>query len=163
MNIKIHVAGHVDDLYALSLVFPDGAYPDLHVVTEIKGRNDGTLDRVSDADQRSTYVTGPGCMPLIEANHYGAASWVAREIIAPLNGYAVLADSNFKPVEPVSASFQGDGMQGMMSFGTPPVSWSIDRSPRAPTDSRLRRAIARSTSRARSSTDRATDRPRSLK
>ncbi len=27
MDIKIFVEGHVDDLYALSLLFPEGAYP----------------------------------------------------------------------------------------------------------------------------------------
>lgn len=118
MDIKIYVGGHVDDLYALSLLFPEGAYPDLHVVTGIKGHKEGPLDRVSDASQPRTYVTGTGCSPLLEAGKYGAEGWVAREIIAPLNGYAVLADSNFKPVEPVSASFEGNGTRGMMSFGS---------------------------------------------
>ena len=118
MDIKIYVEGHVDDLYALSLLFPEGAYPDLYVVTGISGHKDGLLDRIGDASQPATFVTGPGCLPLLEAKEYGAAGWVAREIIAPLNGYAVLADSNFKPVKPVSATFSGNGMQGGMSFGS---------------------------------------------
>lgn len=118
MDIKIYVEGLVDDLYAISLLFPEGAYPDLYVVTGIKGHKDGLLDRVSNADDPKTYVAGPGCLPLLEADKYGAASWVAREIIAPLNGYAVLADSNFKPVEPVSATIEGDGIHGTMIFGS---------------------------------------------
>ena len=36
--VKIHVDGHIDDLYALSLLFPEGAYPDLHIVTAIKSK-----------------------------------------------------------------------------------------------------------------------------
>lgn len=118
MDIKIFVEGHVDDLYALSLLFPEGAYPDLFVITGISGHKDGLLDRAGDASQPATYVTGPGCLPLLEANEYGAAAWVARDIIAPLNGYAVLADSNFRAVEPVSATFEGNGIQGGMSFGS---------------------------------------------
>lgn len=118
MDIKIYVQGHVDDLYALSLLFPEGAYSQLNVVTGITGQKEGMLDRAIDASQPSTFVTGPGCQPLLEARAYGAAEWVAREIIAPLNGYAVLADSNFKPVVPVSARFEGNGMQGAMSFGS---------------------------------------------
>lgn len=117
MEIRIYVEGHVDDLYALALLFPEGAYPGLHVVTNVTGYKDGSLDRAKVADNPETYVTGPACLPLVEARSYGAAGWVAREIIAPLNGYAALADSNFKPVEPVSASFEGDGIHGMMSFG----------------------------------------------
>lgn len=118
MDIQIYVEGHADDLYALSLLFPEGAYPDLHVVTGITGHKDGLLDKVSDASQPTTYVTGPGCVPLLEAEHYGGGDWVAREIIAPLNGYAALADANFKPVVPVRAEFQADGKQGWMIFGS---------------------------------------------
>src|SRR5687768_6757069 len=102
MEIRLFVGGHVDDLYALSLLFPEGAYEGLHVVTALKGRKDGSLDRVTDASDSKTYVTGDGCSPLLEASDYGAGGWVAREILAPLNGYAVLADSNYKPVWPVS-------------------------------------------------------------
>jgi hypothetical protein len=118
MDIRIYVEGHVDDLYALSLLFPEGAYPDLHVVTGIIGHPDGLFDRAKDAIDSKTYVTGAGCLPLLEARGYGAAEWVAREIVAPLNGYAVLADSNFTPVEPVSASFESKGIQGTTSFGS---------------------------------------------
>ena len=118
MDIRIFVEGHVDDLYALALLFPRGAHPDLHVVTGITGRKDGRLDRAVNTSDSGTFVTGPGCLPLLESRDPGAAEWVAREIIAPLNGYAVLADSNFTPVEPVSARFEGDGLQGAMSFGS---------------------------------------------
>ena len=67
VEIRIYVEGHVDDLYALSLLFPEGAYPGLHVATELKGAKDGSLDRVTDASARRTYVTGDGCLPLTEA------------------------------------------------------------------------------------------------
>lgn len=88
MEIRLHVEGHVDDLYALHLLFPEGGFEGLHVVTALKGKKDGPLDRVTDASDRRTYVTGDGCAPLLEANNYGAGGWVAREILAPLNGYA---------------------------------------------------------------------------
>jgi hypothetical protein len=114
---RIHIEGHVDDLYALSLLFPEGAYPDLHVVTAITGAKDGLLDRVQNADRRETYVTGQGCLPIIRARS-PQASWIAREIIAPLNGYATLADSNFKPVVPVSASWEVKGGSGTSLFGS---------------------------------------------
>lgn len=117
-DIKIYVTGHVDDLYALALLFPEGAYPGLTVVTGLKGAKDGSWDRVTDASDPSTYVTGEGCAPLLEANRYGAAHWVAKEILAPLNGYAVLADSNFVPVEPVSADVRYEGGWTGMTFGT---------------------------------------------
>lgn len=119
MYVNIFVDGHVDDLYALSLLFPEGAYPDLHVVSTIKGEKFGPLDRVTDASNRTTYVTGIGCLPLLEAQSYGAAEWVAREILAPLNGYAVLADCNYSPVEPISAQFQHEHGGGGMTFGEP--------------------------------------------
>lgn len=117
MEIKIFVDGHVDDLYALSLLFPIGAYPGLAVFTGLKGGKDGSMDRVSDATDRGTYVTGEGCVPLVEAHSYGAARWVAREIISPLNGYAVLADSNFKPVVPTAAEIRHEHGGGHMTFG----------------------------------------------
>ncbi|GLR89784.1 hypothetical protein [Bradyrhizobium iriomotense] len=116
-SARIHVQGHVDDLYALSLLFPEGAYPDLHVVTAIKGIKDGLLDRVQDADHKETYIAGPGCLPIIEAP-FLERPWIAREIIAPLNGYATLADSNFKPVVPVSASWEAKGGSGQAVFGS---------------------------------------------
>lgn len=117
MEIRLFVDGHVDDLYALHLLFPEGAYEGLHVVTALKGRKDGSLDRVTDAGDRNTYVTGDGCAPLLEADTYGAAAWVAREVLAPLNGYAVLADSNFKPVWPVSAECRHKRGTTYMVFG----------------------------------------------
>lgn len=117
MVVKIRVDGHVDDLYALSLLFPEGAYPDLHVVTAIHGTKDGVLDRVKNTDHLETYVTGHGCLPIIGAG-FLERGWIAREIIAPLNGYATLADSNFKPVVPVSASWQVKGGGGEAVFGS---------------------------------------------
>lgn len=116
--VKIQIEGHVDDLYAVSLLFPEGVYPDLHVVSGIKGAKDGLFDRVRNADLRETYVTGDGCLPIIEARGAQEASWIAREIIAPLNGYATLADSNFKAVTPVSASWNGNGGSGGAAFGS---------------------------------------------
>ncbi|MDA9451091.1 hypothetical protein [Bradyrhizobium sp. CCBAU 21360] len=116
--VKIHVEGHVDDLYALSLLFPEGAYPDLRVVTGIAGAKDGFFDRVQNADLRETYVTGSGCLSLIGARTPREMGWIAREIIAPLNGYATLADSNFKPVVPVSASWEVKGGSGAAVFGS---------------------------------------------
>jgi hypothetical protein len=83
--VKIQLNGHVDDLYALSLLFPEDACPDLYVVTQIIGAKDGLFDRVRNADRRETYVTGDGCLPLIETQKPKEAGWVAREIIAPLN------------------------------------------------------------------------------
>lgn len=134
MDIRIFVDGHVDDLYALSLLFPENAFPRLHVVTGLVGGKDGLHDRVTDVTNRRTYVTGDGCLPLLEAEGYGAAGWVAREILAPLNGYAVLADSNFTPVVPVSAEIRNPhGWRGM-TFGQSPSpnprrAISVDRHP----------------------------------
>ena len=133
-DIKIYVTGHVDDLYALALLFPEGAYPGLTVVTALKGAKDGWMDRVIDATDATTYVTGGGCAPLLEASNYGAAGWVAKEILAPLNGYAVLADSNFVPVDPVSADIKHEHGWTGMSFGTatskaPRRVISVDRHP----------------------------------
>lgn len=116
-NVKIRVEGHVDDLYALSLLFPKGTYPTLDVVTELKGAKDGLMDRVHNIDSRETYVTGQGCLPIVEA-HLLEQGWIAREIIAPLNGYATLADSNFKPVVPVSASWTVNGGSGEAVFSS---------------------------------------------
>ncbi|WP_125900846.1 hypothetical protein [Methylobacterium indicum] len=133
MIIKIFVSGHVDDLYALALLFPEGGYPGLHVVTGLQGRKDGRMDKVTDATDRQTFVTGDACLPLVEAAH-GAASWIAREILAPLNGYAALADSNFVPVTPVSAEiqYQGGGRSMVFGEGAPRYSGrliTVDRHP----------------------------------
>ncbi len=119
-TFKIHVDGQVDDLYALSLLFPEGAFPDFYVVTSIIGQKDKLFDKVTDAERRETYVSGPGCAPLFE--FFGQTTQyeqdlVAREIIAPLNGYASLTDSNFRPVVPISASYQSQGGSGQMSLG----------------------------------------------
>lgn len=117
-NVKINLDGHVDDLYALSLLFPKGVHPGLYVVTQITGAKDGLLDRAHNADRRETYLTGSKCLLLMEARGAEEAGWVALEIIAPLNGYAVLADSNFKPVVPVSASWERAGSLGSAVFGS---------------------------------------------
>lgn len=117
---KIVVTGHVDDLFALGLLFPEGAIPEFHVVTAIEGTKDRMFDRVTKADNMQTYVSGLGCAPLFE--FFGQTTqlerdMVAREIIAPLNGFAALADSNFKPVVPVSASYESSGGSAHMSLG----------------------------------------------
>lgn len=135
---KIFVTGHVDDLFALSLLFPEGAIPDFYVVTEIKGEKDGTFDRVTKAENKQTYVSGPACAPLFD--FFGQTTqlerdMVAREIIAPLNGFAALADSNFKPVVPVSASYESHGGSSHMTLGTDranrPTRWIVtNRHPR---------------------------------
>jgi hypothetical protein len=104
--VKIQLDGHVDDLYALSLLFTKDSCPDLHIVTQITGAKDGLFDRVRNADR------------LIEARRPNEAGWVALEIVAPLNGYAVLADSNFNPVTPVAATWEGEGFSGGAVFGS---------------------------------------------
>lgn len=118
-EIKIFVDGHVDDLYAIALLFPEGAYPGLHVITELEGRKDGMFDRVSNAGSRSTFVTGEGCRPLLESVDANYGEWIAHEILSPLNGYASLSDANFAPVFPVSASFTDGAKSGKMIFRGP--------------------------------------------
>lgn len=122
-SVRIFLQGHIDDLYALSLLFPVGAHPDLYVCTSITGEKVGTLNRATDPGQSRPYVTGEGCLPLIDyaGDPQRQAEWAAREIIAPLNGYAVLADSNYTPVTPIGARFDRDGHVWLeMSFGTMP-------------------------------------------
>ncbi|MGH0328230.1 hypothetical protein [Sinorhizobium meliloti] len=114
--VRIQIDGHADDLYALSLLFPEGAWPDLYVVTQIQGAKDRIFDRVTDDAARLTFVAGPGCLPLIETIGYLDCEAIAREIIAPLNGYCALADSNFNPVVPVGASWEDSHSSGAMSF-----------------------------------------------
>lgn len=115
-NVEIYLDGQVDDLYALGILFPEGAVPDLHIVTSIVGEKDGCLDRVIDAGSRETFLTGAACLPLLDETAVGAEKWVAAEILAPLNGYATLADSNFRPVRAISATGQVNGMRKFMSF-----------------------------------------------
>jgi hypothetical protein len=115
---RIYLKGHPDDLYALSLLFPEGAYQGLHVVTQITGVKKGAHDWVENAENTETYVTGEACLPLIDAVGYEQAAWIAREIIAPLNGYAVLADSNFKPAVAVSVEWKNQGGSGAAIFSS---------------------------------------------
>ncbi len=117
MEMKIFIDGHVDDLYALSLLFPKDAYDKLYVITQIKGEKRGLLDHVTDVNDRTTYVTGEGCAPLFEASTVTEAGWAAHQILAPLNGYAVLADSNYKPVWPISAECKKKGSTRQLVFG----------------------------------------------
>lgn len=114
--VKIVLDGHVDDLYTLSLLFPEGAYPGLHVVTRLVGEKEGLLDRVKNAACRDTYLTGDACLPLISVNGAREMGWTAHDIIAPLNGFAALTDSNFLPVMPVSVSWMSNGSSGGASF-----------------------------------------------
>ncbi|KGE79928.1 hypothetical protein LW14_26220 [Rhizobium sp. H41] len=65
-TFKIFVTGHVDDLFALSLFFPEGAIPDFFVVTAIEGEKDRMFDRVTNAENKQTFVSGPGCAPLFD-------------------------------------------------------------------------------------------------
>jgi len=117
-TVNIVLDGHVDDLYALSLLFPKGAHPSFHIVTKLTGVKDGLLDRVQNADCRDTFLTGDGCLSLIEVKGPQEMEWVASEILAALNGYAVLADSNYDPVIPVSVSWEGATSSGCATFGS---------------------------------------------
>ncbi|TCT27723.1 hypothetical protein, partial [Martelella mediterranea] len=121
---KIYIAGRIEDLYTLSLIFPKGAYEEFYVHTQIAGEKDGLFDRVVNADRNNTFVSGRGCAEIFD--HFGTTTeleraCVAREIIAPLNGYAALADSQFRPVIAVSASRQAaHGSSAHMSLGRAP-------------------------------------------
>ena len=115
LTVKIQIEGHRDDLYALAILFPEGALAGLHVVTEIVGAKHGYMDKVACAEKRQTYVTGDACRSIVGVWSFYESAAVARQIIAPLNGYASLADSNFDHVEPVSAWWTGDH-QGGVSF-----------------------------------------------
>lgn len=99
-------------------MFPPGVLPNLHVVTQITGRKDGPFDRAINVERRETYVTGPSCIPIINTSSPFDGFWIAEEILAPLNGYAVLADSNFKPVTPVAISWKSRDGSGGMTFGS---------------------------------------------
>lgn len=49
-TVNIVLDSHVDDLYALSLLFPKGAYPGFHIATKLTGVKDGLLDREKGTD-----------------------------------------------------------------------------------------------------------------
>lgn len=117
-HVRIDLAGHPDDLYALALLFGEGSRPDLAVHAEITGAKDGPFDRVIDAASVETYITGPACGLVTELHSIEEAYWAAVEIIAPLNGYATLADSNFVPATPKSVHWKESGQQGSIVFGS---------------------------------------------
>ncbi|MFT8662646.1 hypothetical protein [Zymomonas mobilis] len=106
MYAKIFIEGNIDDLYTLSLLFPEGGYPDLYVVTNLKGRKEGILDRVIDADNNKTYITGPGCELLNNKNFSNDTRIIADKLVLPMNCYGILADSEFKPVKAALVNFR---------------------------------------------------------
>lgn len=120
-NIKIQLNGHVDDLYTLSLLFPKDVFPEFYVVTKISGGKDGLDERVFNADSRETYLAGDGCLLLATTKNRSAEEmkWAALEILAPLNGYAALADSKFRPVVPIAATWEENGGGGAVTFSSP--------------------------------------------
>lgn len=117
--VRIALTGFPEDLYTLALLFPEGRLPDLNVHTSIIGRKDGIMHRITDASDTQTVLAGPGCRRLAEIPSFDHARWTALEILSPLNGFATLADSNFVPVEPVSASIEGDGRWGSLDLRPP--------------------------------------------
>lgn len=119
LKIRVYLDGHVDDLYTLSLIFPESRSPDHFVVTEILGIKDRALDRVSDPSNMSTYASGPAWLRILRQPSPEATLWAARAVLAPLNGYAVLADSNYRPVWPVSAAYEVHGAAGEVIFPQP--------------------------------------------
>lgn len=115
---KIYLVGSADDLYMLSLLFPAGAYRDLHIVSSVRGAKDGIFDRVTDASETGTYVTGEGALAVMEGQGIDHTEWIARELLAPLNGYAVLADPNFRGVRPSSVNWTDSGRSSHMVFNS---------------------------------------------
>jgi hypothetical protein len=121
-SASMKLAGRAEDLLTLALLFPEGAFPDFAVWTGIVGAKAGIMDRVVDAADTSTVLTGSVCLGLLKARDPRSAAWIAREILAPLNGYAALADANFTPVSAVSAEIVRGGSTTWMSFdNTAPV------------------------------------------
>ncbi|WP_223557087.1 hypothetical protein [Pseudomonas sp. BF-R-01] len=49
-TVNIVLDGLVDDLYALSLLFPKGAHSGFHIATKLTGVKDGLLDREKGTD-----------------------------------------------------------------------------------------------------------------
>lgn len=118
-RVRIHLSGFPEDLFTFALLFPEGRLPNLHVTTQIVGTKDHTMDRVADATNTETVLQGPGCLPLADFPTVESARWTALEIMAPLQGFAALADANFTPLEPVSATIEGRGMQGFFDLRAP--------------------------------------------
>lgn len=116
VTVRIYLSGFPEDLYTLGLLFPEGRRADLHVETRVVGERDGIMHRVVDDSQTQTFVTGPACLPLAELPRFELARWTARAIVAPLNGFATLADSNFLPVDVDRASFEGGGRWGALDL-----------------------------------------------
>lgn len=112
LSVSVLLTGFPEDLLTLAMLFPEGRLPNVFVTTQVIGRKDGLMDRVSDASNTETVLEGPGCVRLTHVPHFESARWTALEILAPLNGFASLADANFVPVQPVSASFAGGGVTG---------------------------------------------------
>lgn len=67
-----------------------------------------------------TYLTGDRCLTLFKTKRQTSdkMEWIALEIIAPLNSFTALADSNFRPVVPVSASWEEKDGGGDVTFGS---------------------------------------------
>lgn len=113
---SMRLAGRPEDLLTLALLFPEGAYPDAEVRTAIASAKEGAMDRVVDATDPTTVLAGSICLRLLDAHDPHSATWIAREILAPLNGYAALADANFTPVVAVSAEIVRNGMTTWITF-----------------------------------------------
>lgn len=56
-TFKIHIDGQIDDLYALALLLPEGAFPDFYAVTSIVGQKDRLFDKVTNAERRGCLRT----------------------------------------------------------------------------------------------------------
>ena len=107
LDVRIYLSGFPEDLFTLALLFPEGRLEDLYVTSQVQGGRDGIMHRVTDATQTETILRGPGCRRLADVTGFDTARWTALEILAPLNGFATLADSNFVPIDVVRASFEG--------------------------------------------------------
>ncbi|MES3151668.1 helix-turn-helix domain-containing protein [Sphingomonas faeni] len=85
---SMKITGRAEALLALTLLFPDGAYPGVAVRTAIVGEKLGLLDRVVDESDTATFVSVATCLSLADATDARSAGWIAREILAPRNSYA---------------------------------------------------------------------------
>lgn len=115
-DVKIYLKGHVDDLYALSLLFSEGAHCDYFISTSIVGEKAKLMDVVTDAKDKTTYLSGPACNRLFAGQDMWTQRAIAYDILQPVNGYATLCDSNYNPVFPVSAEYKTKGGSGHIVF-----------------------------------------------